>query len=296
MMTKPMKAATIEPEDIDKLRFPLLATPKIDGIRCLRPDHRIVSNSFKPIPNEYIKNQLHRNLPVGADGEIYIPGIPFNEISSAVMNSHFEHLNFRYAMFDIYNADTQMLGYKSRTDYMKELAFFADNVDILIPIEIRNHDELTLIEGEMLKAGYEGVMLRSPDSPYKMGRSTFKQHWLMKLKRFKDSEALIIGYYPLESNQNEAFKDELGHSKRSSHQANKVTQAKLGGFEVRDVHTGITFKIGSGFDDALRESLWEGPNTNRNVNRIVKYRFQQVGTHEKPRFPTFIGFRSKEDM
>jgi DNA ligase-1 len=56
---------------------------------------------------------------------------------------------------------------------------------------LANVDELIAYEEEQVVAGYEGICFRSPDSPYKHGRSTFKEGFLIKLKRFTTDEAVI---------------------------------------------------------------------------------------------------------
>ncbi|MFM7851045.1 MAG: hypothetical protein ACKO96_03815, partial [Flammeovirgaceae bacterium] len=62
----------------------------------------------------------------------------------------------------------------------------------------------------MLERGYEGVMIRGLHGPYKQGRATLKQGWLMKLKEFDDDEAVIIGYEEKMKNNNAAQVNELG--------------------------------------------------------------------------------------
>ena len=57
-MFKPMLAATVA--DRSKLRFPYLASPKLDGIRCLVLNGEVLSRSFKPIRNRFIQVQLKR--------------------------------------------------------------------------------------------------------------------------------------------------------------------------------------------------------------------------------------------
>jgi DNA ligase-1 len=151
-------------------------------------------------------------------------------------------------------------------------------------------------------------MIRSTAGPYKFGRSTEKEGWLLKLKRFEDSEAVVLGCYELMHNANEATKDELGHTKRSSHKANKQGRGTLGGLHVRDLKTGVEFDIGTGFDDALRAELWSLHQLNvalqvpakfsagAVVGRVAKYKFFPTGSKDKPRFPVFLGFRDSIDM
>jgi len=142
--------------------------------------------------------------------------------------------------------------------------------------------------------GYEGVMIRTPNSPYKCGRSTSREGYLQKIKRFTDSEAAIIDFEEREHNANEATTDLLGHTKRSSHQENMVKTGTLGALRVRDVKTQVEFKIGTGYDDALRQEIWD--NKDKYSKLLVKYKSQASGAKEAPRFPVFIGFRNENDL
>ena len=54
-------------------------------------------------------------------------------------------------------------------------------------------------------------MMRNPIAPYKQGRGTFREGIIYKLKRFEDSEAVIIGFVEQMTNQNVLEKDELGY-------------------------------------------------------------------------------------
>ena len=59
-------------DDIDQLRYPLLATQKIDGIRCLIIDGVAMSRSLKPIPNRYIQSIIGKREYNGLDGELVV--------------------------------------------------------------------------------------------------------------------------------------------------------------------------------------------------------------------------------
>ena len=80
--------------------------------------------------------------------------------------------------------------------------------------------------------GYEGVMLRCPRSPYKQGRSTFKEGYLLKLKKFLDDEAVVIGFEERLHNTNEKESDERVYAKRSSKKEGMVRANTLGSLIV----------------------------------------------------------------
>ena len=103
-MLKPMLCATVT--DISKLRYPYLASPKLDGIRCLIHNGTAVSRNLKPIRNKYIASCLKGLPPL--DGELIVgdPTAPdcFNRTSSGVMSADGEP-DFKYYVFDRIGTD-----------------------------------------------------------------------------------------------------------------------------------------------------------------------------------------------
>jgi DNA ligase 1 len=153
---------------------------------------------------------------------------------------------------------------------------------------VSSKEEVALMLKSCTEAGHEGLMLRDPDSCYKFGRATPVGQELVKVKTFEDAEATVIGYEEEMHNANEATVNELGRTKRSSHKANMTGKGRLGALIVL-TQEGVTFNVGSGFTDDQRLSLW----TNRKVlpGLTITYRYFNSGSKDKPRFPTFVGFR-----
>ena len=293
LITHPMLAGTIK--NIKDIKYPVAATYKLDGIRSLGSDSGMVSRTFKPIANKHISEILSGIVPAGMDGEI-MAGSNFQEVTHAVM-SQTGAPDFIYNIFD-YVKDGCSKPYLARLDDLKT---WYDNygsqfpfIKILIPVIIHNESELLDFEEEALDAGYEGVILRSLDSPYKNGRSTMKEGYLLKLKRFLDSEAVILGFEELMNNNNVATKDAFGRSERSSHKANLSNAGTLGALVVEDVNTKQQFKIGTGFDANLRAEIWQ--NQSKYLGELAKYKYFPVSVKDAPRHPVFLGIRSKEDM
>jgi DNA ligase-1 len=162
--------------------------------------------------------------------------------------------------------------------------------------QLNNLAELEEYEEWALLLGYEGVMLRDPNGPYKQGRSSTKEGILLKLKRYEDAECVITGFEELEHNGNEAKKDALGHTKRSSHQENQVGGDTLGALVVKGLTAfeGIEFKIGTGFDFNTRKDIWNERDLLK--GEIVKFKYFAIGVKDAPRHPVFIGFRDASDL
>lgn len=294
MAFKPMLAATLEPSQVSQVKFPVLVSPKLDGIRCLVREGKAVTRSLKPVPNEHIRLMLERPDLEGFDGELAVGPLTapdlYNKTNSGVM-SRSGQPDFCFHVFDMHNLP--------QTTYRERLLEVRASVPSSTLVQVVEHklvespEELLEYEAELTAAGYEGAMLRSLDGLYKQGRSTLNQGWLLKLKRFMDAEAVIIGYEELYSNQNEAKVNSLGHTERSSHKANLVPMGVLGALHCRTPE-GVEFSIGSGFTMAERASLWAIRDTL--PGQLAKYKFFAVGVKIAPRFPTWKGLRSPLDM
>ena len=302
-ITKPMLAATQDPKDISNLKFPVLATPKLDGLRVLFLDGEVKSRTLKKIPNTYIRSELNNIFTpmakkynfssVEFDGEI-IASADFNFQESTHNIMSFEGSpDFTVYVFDVVT-DNLGMSYKQRMEVLSAMQFGDKRVVKLIPTKINNETELLEFEEKCLTEGYEGVIIRSENGPYKCGRSTLKEGHLLKLKRFNDSEATILGFEELEHNNNVAVKNALGRSERSTCKENMIGGNTLGTLLVKDVVSGQEFRIGSGLDAALREAIWN--NKEIYLGSIVKYKYFSVGIKELPRHPVFLGFRHLDDF
>ena len=287
---KPMLAASVE--DTLALPYPLIASPKLDGVRALVMGGVVYSRSLKPIRNQNVQRLFGRVDFEGFDGELIVGNPTAEDVyrrTSSVVNSADKSADdVKFFVFD----DFEHPHWVYETRMNKTRTYPPHRVEILLGLRVHSEEELLDYEADLLRAGYEGVMLRRGDAPYKFGRSTLREAALLKLKRFSDSEAQIVGFVERMHNGNEAIKNELGRTARSSAQAGLVPTGTLGALMVRDVSTGVEFEIGTGFDDAMRAEIWR----DRPLGALVKYKYFAVGAYDKPRFPVFLGFRSQEDL
>lgn len=286
MLTRPLLCATAKKET--DIQFPCLATPKLDGIRCLIRDTPC-TRSFKPIQNAHISEALSQ-LPFGLDGELMVVGEEFNDLSGAIRR-HDGKPDFEYWVFDAFGTG----GYSERTRHLESLAL-PSFCRKLLPTLCNNLSELLAFEEACLTQGYEGVITRKPSGPYKFGRSTLREQIAVKLKRFTDSEAIIIGFVESMENTNEIERNAFGLARRPGGRAMHQPKNTLGAFLVRDIYTGVESRIGTGegLTAALRQTIWN--NQAAYLGQIVKYRYQECGTKDKPRFPSWQGFRDPDDL
>ncbi|UUV43254.1 DNA ligase [Rhodobacter phage RcCWillis] len=283
---KPLLAHTVE--SMDSVQFPVMAAPKLDGIRCLIVNGEAVTRSLKPVPNAYVRDRL-RGLP-DYDGELIVGRVNapdvFNVSTSGIMSRDGEP-EFTFHVFDVHSMAAP---FEAR--YLEIDPFISRHVALVGHDLLHTVEELSEFEARCIADGFEGVMIRDPRGAYKNGRSTVRDRILGKVKRFADTEATIIGVEELMRNGNEQTRNALGHAERSTAQAGLVPADTLGALIVQSPEWEAPFKIGTGYDSAMRAALWA--DRDNLAGRLVKFKHQPSGAKDAPRFPVFIGFRGDE--
>jgi DNA ligase-1 len=285
--------------NLDKVTFPLAVQDKLDGIRASVVDGRLVSRKLKLIPNQEIQDALGRPEFNGLDGELIV-GDPVAEncyrtTASFVMAPNKTGESWAFHVFDKWD---ETGGFTLRHARAHAVAGNLPQFRMVPFRVVGSPDELEAIEAERLAEGHEGVIARVPSAPYKFGRSGVTGP-LLKIKRFVDFEAEVVGVYEEMHNANEAKRDALGRTERSSHKAGKVGKARLGGLilvglpndnEQAAKYEGVEFRCGTGFDAADRLELWTLDLT----GRVARIKFFPIGAKDKPRHPVFLGWRNTE--
>jgi DNA ligase-1 len=290
---KPNLAATLTKPEL--IKYPVYCSPKIDGIRCVVFDGVAYSRSLKPIPNEFVQAWAKENafcLHL-LDGELVVgsPTDPncMQNSTSGVMRIKGEP-DFSFHVFDYVDQGPT---------YERRLADLLDHIPEIPGGRVRlvnQHMAHGLPdldrESDFLEQGYEGMMIRDPRGTYKFGRSTEREGGLVKVKRFTDAEAVVVGYVEEMHNGNEAKRDALGNTERSTEKAGLVGKGTLGALVVRDAQ-GRVFNIGTGFTAVQRADLWlRQPDY---LGSLVTFKYFDHGIKESPRHPVFKSFRAKED-
>lgn len=293
MSFKPMLASHA---DLTKLKYPVFVSPKLDGVRAVVIDGVVYSRSLKPIPNKFVQQCFGKPEYDGLDGELIVgdPTDPhcFSNTTSGIMSEDGDP-KVHYYIFDSFNEPNiywhRRFWEGAILNYVK-----SDLVKLVPQFVCFNEGGILKNEEVFLKQGYEGLVIRDPNAPYKFGRSTVREGYLLKLKRYLDSEAKVIGWEPLLSNTNEAKRNELGELERSNCKSGMVEKPMLGTIRVKDLKTSVQFHIGSGFTEEQRRSFYNDPE--QILGKIIKYKYFPVGVKELPRHPVFLGIRDERDL
>jgi DNA ligase-1 len=312
-----IKAMLASDYDESKLDFPLGVQPKIDGVRGLNMEGKMLGRSGKPHKNVYNTNFFSTKEHYGFDGELAAnlethPDLC--RITSSAMSTIKGEPFILWWVFDYLVPDTMELDYmdrylslKSRVNHLQANGL-CRHVRV-VPMQIvHNLEELRTAHAAWAAEGYEGTIIRKLTGKHKQGRSTIRESGLLRIKDFVDGEFTISKVVEGEANENEAQTNELGNTFRSSHQENKVANGMVGSFlgivlkDVEDPSTGkvvlfkgqeITVSAGK-MDHTTRKYAFE--NKEEYVGNIGKFKFFPKGIKDKPRFPTFFCVRSKEDI
>ena len=292
-MFKPMLAGKCT--DLETLTYPVLVSPKLDGVRATVQAGQFFTRSLKLIPNKNVQ-LMFSYLPDGLDREL-IYGSPTDKVvyrntESAVRSENKPGTDISFYVFDRPSAE----GFEQRyEELIKRVRQIKNKAVVLLKHHFSNTPEqVTAWEEQWLEEGYEGLMIRALHGPYKEGRSTEKEGYLLKLKRFCDSEAVVLGYEEQQHNANEAKTNALGRTERSTAQDGLVGAGVLGALLVHDAAVSeVDFAIGTGFNASDRVRLWKQRKTL--IGKKVKYTYFPTGSKERPRFPVWQGFRDPRD-
>jgi DNA ligase-1 len=295
---KPMLGTTATRDEIIKhlADGPLLASFKLDGIRALIVDGVVMSRSMKPIPNACVQRWFGRKEFEGLDGEL-IAGQPtdpavFRQTTHCVMGSaNLAEGAVRFFVFDVWNLDLPFHRRAAKI-VMADDRFEAKGLVSVEQQPVSTIEDIDRLFEVALDCGFEGLVLKRPELPYKHGRSTAKEGGLLKIKPFVDAEAEVIGLVEQMHNGNVAEKDAFGRTKRSSAKAGKTGMSVLGAL-VCKTPEGQEFEIGTGFSAEEREAYWLDTGV---VGRLVKYKSLVIGVKDKPRHAVFLGFRDRRDV
>ena len=300
-MMRPLLAPSQVPSNYpkywEKLQYPLLGSPKYDGIRGILSDtQEAMSRTWKPLPSVQVQ-EMAAEMPPWIDGE-WMEGNPtdfdvYNRTQSFVMSESKFSPDLHLYAFDYANPEWHGLDYLVRLEELKRLLTGHPYVTIVEQRLLKNQAEVLEFENECLEAGFEGIMLRTPGGRYKTNRATINEGIIYKLKRFEDAEGVVVGFVERNINNNAQTTDERGYAKRSSHQANKQAAGTLGKFKVE--FQGQIINVGPGtFKHVELQEIWDNQDTY--LQRLLKFKYFAHGVKDQPRHARARGWRDPIDL
>ncbi len=291
------KGPEILAKDMAAVKWPMLISKKIDGIRGWNPHGTgLLSRTLKTIPNRHVQAHFGTTNLRGLDGEL-VHGTPYEDDSGITVMQKAQSATSTYNgpedvdlhVFDWYDEGTYT--FEDRYKFLQDMWSGHPRIHIVEQQLVHGWEEAEARLAEFLEEKFEGAILASPRDHYVLGRPTLSKSIRVKLKVWDDGEAEIIGFVESRENQNEATIDERGYTKRSGHKANKVGKDTLGALWCRSPRWSEPFKIGTGigFNDALKQEIWD--NQEKYLGATVTFKFNNLRTFKKPSLPSFRAIR-----
>lgn len=304
---RPMLAASLLPPNAEhtdenilsamsKLHYPVMVTTKKDGIRAVRANGSLLSRRLKKIPNTFLRKRASMVLPGGYDMELWAKDLSYCQIESIVMSKvHSVELNLQFHVLDTFKIEDAT--YEQRVWHIqKDVKGWSEcPFEFECPTYIWGADALMAVFLKSEEDGAEGICFRTPDSPYKYGRSTLKEQYLVKLSRYVRTELTVVGFKEQVENANPESFDSRGLMDRSSMKDFQVPKNTLGAFVCKDKDGGeVDVGTGVGLTDVIRKQIWS--NREAYVGKTIVVKHKPVGMKDKLRHPIYMGWRKEEDI
>ncbi|AII15225.1 DNA ligase [Campylobacter iguaniorum] len=231
---------------------------KFDGVRAIWDGKNLKSKNGKII-NAPIW-WLESFPPFMIDGELWSQRGEFEKITSIVSDAHpsNEWQSIKFMIFDLPQVSGNL---QARLEILRK--FLAKNpnkfINVIDQKPVSSNQMAFDFLDDVTAIGGEGIVVRDPNAAYIGGRSSK----ILKLKKFKDSECEVV---------------EL-------RKGNGKYAGVLGSLVCKDIFSGVSFKIGSGFSDFQRANPPK-------IGSIITYKYQNLTKFNKPRFPVFLRVKS----
>ena len=247
-----MKIQRAKDVDLYKVQLPCYVSTKIDGVRFVLRNGKLLSRTGKPFRNAALQ-RLAPQTTDNLEGELFFRSC---RETTAIVNSK-EHEDTSRLSWHIFDVAEKGLTWLERQQYLSELGYY------LVPqTRVESLGQLVSLENQAFVDGQEGIVIRDPDAYYGDG------YW--RYKRFKDGDMVVTGLIQ-GLDKNKQPKLEVG--------------AIVGTCELFG-----EIKVGPGnLTKKAKEHYWKYPADL--IGMTIKYKYMPYGVKDKPRFPTFSHVR-----
>lgn len=269
--------APSELPNLTNLQYPMYLQPKYDGFRCVYYNGKLYTRTGLPFANVNLTTHFSKLFETSEnvlDGELYMHGKPFNEVSK-ILNADDKPIpaDMKFYVYDCipikdWELQKTNMTYTDRLKLMRTvLANINDRKKIIdTPTDkINSPQEAVELYKKYLKDGYEGCMLKAVEGKYQWKRVTLRSGEMIKLKPFETLDLKVL----------EIFDGEGKY------------EGKAGGIIVD--YNGVSVRVGSGFDDITREVLTQ--NKSEYIGKTVEIKYFEETEDKSLRFPIFIRWR-----
>ncbi|WXH65968.1 ATP-dependent DNA ligase [Salmonella phage SeKF_80] len=178
-----------------RIIFPCDVSPKLDGVRCIASivDDEVTLHSrggkTYDCP-EHIRRELilvaKKAHVEKLDGELYIHGLPLQDIVSAVKKPNMNTHRLEFHVFDIPVQRVPWTERKNMLEAVKQACRLP--LKVVQNVTVNSEDSARIFLTKFMNEGYEGLMLRNLRGVYEFNH---RSHNLQKWKLMNDAEAFV---------------------------------------------------------------------------------------------------------
>jgi hypothetical protein len=319
-MYKPFLGSN-EKFDLDQLTYPLIVTIKKDGVHAIPRLGELRTRAIKSQELPLIKNkqiqeaakclkEFSTKYKFAINMEIYAHGLPLNELIMFVntedINTKTHHdkirnqvstltqpfhyytrlpSNLEFYIFDAVREGDEHLPYKDRLAAITRLGIMqCPRTTVVLPVMVNNKEELLVEYKNALDMGFEGLVMRRPDSPYKYGRSTFKEGYFLKLKPFEEFTGIIVQINERMLNFNESMESSEGYAVKSK-AGNNVEGSGIAA-TATVMWEGKEVKVTLNGTESERVKIWNERESY--IGKELVFSGMSYGSKDVPRFPRIV--------
>lgn len=265
--------------EVDKLNFPCIVQPKLDGFRAVFSNGKFISRSGKSFSNKnllkYFKS-LNEIGDVVLDGELYDHNLSFQQLTKilnaeeAVIPDTLKYTVYDFVKQDQWNNQNCSVPYEDRLKSIRILTNYIAEHKKIIDISsdvCNNMNEVLNLYKKYLHDKYEGIMIKDPNGIYKWKRVTVKSGEMLKLKPFKSEDIPIMDLY----------------------EGNGKYKGKAGGIIVKFKDTCVKVGTGAALTDGFRAELWKNPE--KYIGKVAEIKYFEITEAGSLRHPVFERLR-----
>lgn len=234
------------------------ASEKLDGVRAYWNGNQLLSRRGHPFaaPAWFIDKLPDFEL----DGELWLGRGRFEETQS-ITSRDTPHPGWNRITYQVFEVPNEPGALADRLQRIKDYIATRDvpHVQVVPQVVVKDHADLMVRFDALEQQGAEGMVLRHPDTTYETGRT---RHAL-KVKRFDDMEATVIGY-----------------------REGKGKYTGMTGALYVEIAGDRRFYIGSGLSDSDRRN----PPV---IGSVVTFRYHGFTSNGLPRFASYLRIRSE---
>ncbi len=301
--------------DLEQISYPLLASTKLDGYRCIFFKGEMLTRSLKQVQNKQLREKYKSLIEYSKvnnlilDGEIYSHELTFQELNKFFMSEDLESErsikrygkvielpeHVKFYMFDCVKNDRFEEKFITRLSFLDDVKKeFSDIVFFINQHYVYSSNDVSEVFEKVLEKGYEGLILKDANGKYKCGRGTVKEGLIYKVKPFLTFDAEIIDVEQATKVDPIAEKktNELGRSVTSKKKDDRILIEKASAFVVK--YEDKELKVTLAMNDEEKEEVWM--NKEKYIGKMIEYKGMLVGAKDVPRHPVFLRYREDKDV